>query len=77
VPTLLRIGPHRFHFHSREHDPPHVHVSSPGKEAVFNLDPVVEEGSTGYTRRDLRRIETVVRAHGEEFLRRWHEYFGP
>ena len=33
VPTLLRIGPYRFLFHSREHDPPHIHVeSSSGKD---------------------------------------------
>ncbi len=75
MPTVLRVGPCRFHFHSREHDPPHVHVSSPEGEAAFELGPVGRRGSSGYTRQELTRIEEIVVTHEKEFLRRWHEYF--
>ena len=40
VPTLLVDGPFRFHFHSREHDPPYVHVRSADGWAVFFLVPL-------------------------------------
>jgi hypothetical protein len=75
VPTLLQVGPYRFHFHSREHDPPHVHVRSANGSAIFFLTPVVLREQTGYTRRHLEQIERLVFAHRLEFLRRWHEYF--
>ncbi len=60
MPTIPRVGTYRFYFHSREHDPPHVHVSSPDGEAAFDLDPVGRRGSSGYTRRDLTQIEEIV-----------------
>ena len=76
VPTLLRIGPYRFAIHSNDHPPPHVHVKSPGGRAAFLLGPVEYRDSTGYTRRELTRIEELVRRHESEFLRRWRERFG-
>lgn len=75
VPTLLRIGPYRFYFYSREHDPPHVHVESAQGSAVFTFGPVGVMRAKGYTRRELGRLEEIVRRHEAEFLERWHEYF--
>ena len=75
VPTLLRIGPYRFFFHSQEHDPPHRHVESADGAAVFNLTPAGLVRARGYNRRHLARIEEIVTNHEAEFLRRWHEYF--
>ena len=75
VPTVLRFGPYRFHFHSREHDPPHVHVESVGGRAVFVLVPIKLHESRGYTRRELRQIGAIVGIHRNTFLRRWHEHF--
>ena len=38
MPTVLRIGPHRFHFYSRENDePPHIHVTRDDIESKFWL----------------------------------------
>jgi hypothetical protein len=75
VPTLLRIGPHRFHFHSREHDPPHIHVESSSGKAVFALTPIKLTDSKGYTRRETRQIHEIVLVHRRAFLDRWHEHF--
>jgi len=41
MPTVLRIGPYRFHFYSREGtEPPHIHVARDDFEAKFWLQPV-------------------------------------
>ncbi len=75
VPTVLRSGPYRFHFHSREHDPPHIHVDSSDGNAVFGLLPVLLLRRKSYTPRQLEQIERLIINHRREFLRRWHEHF--
>ena len=41
MPTVMRIGPYRLHFYSREdHEPPHIHVTRDDLEAKFWLRPV-------------------------------------
>jgi hypothetical protein len=41
MPTVMRIGPYRFHFYSRENnEPPHIHVTREEMEAKFWLRPV-------------------------------------
>jgi hypothetical protein len=76
VPTILRMGPYRFLFHSREHEPPHVHVESPDGWAVFDIAPVEFRRGRGYTRRELHQLHEVVVIHQTRFLRRWDEHFG-
>ena len=76
MPTLLRIGAHRFQFHSREHDPPHVHVRSPDAWAEFELSPTRLRASREYTDRELGRIVEIVIRHRAQFLGRWDEYLG-
>jgi Domain of unknown function (DUF4160) len=75
VPELLRLGPYRFHFHAREHDPPHVHVDSADAKAVYLLSPESLDRNRGYTPRHLKEIRTLVMAHRHEFLRRWDDFF--
>lgn len=39
--TILRIGPYRFHFYTREPgEPVHIHVERDDKEAKFWLQPL-------------------------------------
>ena len=41
MPTVLRIGPFRFHFYSDEYnEPPHIHVATADGECKFWHDPV-------------------------------------
>lgn len=75
VPTLLRIGPYRFHFYAGDHAPPHVHVESAGADAVYRLEPVLRVRRSGYTPRQLREVEQLIVTNSSEFLRRWHEHF--
>lgn len=39
MPTILRLGPYRFHFYSDElKEPPHIHVETPEGECKFCLN---------------------------------------
>ena len=41
MPTILRIGPYRFHFYSDEsEEPPHIHIRSGDGDCKFWLNPV-------------------------------------
>ena len=41
MPTILRVGPHRFFFYSSDrNEPPHVHIERDDKLAKFWLEPV-------------------------------------
>jgi hypothetical protein len=78
-PFVHRFGPYRFYFWSNENratgEPPHIHVTSPGGEAVFWLTPVPLRERWGYTDREVARIRRIVVAHQEELLRHWREFF--
>ena len=78
MPTVLRIGPHRYFFYSNENDePPHIHVSRDRSTAKFWLDPtVILAGNTGFRASEINRIHAVVVDHREQLLEAWHEHFG-
>lgn len=76
MPTVLRIGPYRFFFYSGDGDePPHIHVERDDKIAKFWLDPVRLQNSGGFKRKEISRIQNIVREYQEEILEKWHEYF--
>lgn len=66
MPTVLRVGPYRFHFYSDEgSEPPHIHVRCADGEAKFWLAPVGLAGNRGLQPRQLREIENLVFEHRE------------
>ncbi len=76
MPAVLREGPSRFYFWSRENnEPPHVHVQRERFEAKFWLDPVELAGNWGFARHELREMERLVRQHRDLLLERWREHF--
>jgi hypothetical protein len=77
MPDLLRHGPYRIYFWSRENDEaPHVHVKRDRDEAKFWLEPIVElAGNWGFARHELTRVRRMVEEHREELLEAWHEHF--
>ncbi|MDA3872893.1 MAG: DUF4160 domain-containing protein [Kiritimatiellae bacterium] len=75
MPTVLRIGPYRFHFYSREnHEPPHIHVARDDQEAKFWLNPVYISKNYGFSSEELRTIEKHVTLHHGKLLKAWEKY---
>ena len=44
--------------------------------AKFWLEPVALERAGGFSRAELSAIVKLVEEHREQFLGRWHEFFG-
>jgi hypothetical protein len=77
MPTVLSHGPYRFFFYSGDRDePPHVHAERDACEAKFWLEPVRLERSTGFSTKELNRIQEITQDHQIMFLRSWHDFFG-
>jgi len=77
MPTVLRIGPHRFYFWSHElNEPPHIHIDRDGCTAKFWLEPVALAKNIGFRAHELRLIETLVNQHQADFLEAWNGHFG-
>jgi hypothetical protein len=77
MPTVLRIGPYRFHFYSREdREPPHIHVSRDDYEVKFWLQPVALAANYGFSTAELRDIERLVQQHCETLIRAYTELHG-
>ena len=75
-PTVLRVGPFRFFFFSREEIRPHVHVEAADGEAKFWLEPDTELArSHGFTERDLRRIWLIIDERRTELRDAWNRHF--
>lgn len=63
-PTVLREGPFRLYFFSREEPRMHVHVSHPDGEAKFWLAPeVTVADSVGLSAHQLNQAQDVVQRH--------------
>ena len=76
MPTVLRTGPYRFYFYSHEpNEPPHVHVDREVMSAKFWLDPVVLAANYGFSARELRAVQGIVKEHQQELLEAWNGYF--
>lgn len=56
--------------------PAHVHVERDDASAKFWLEPVRFEGSRGFGRGEIQRLERLVADSAVDLLRSWNEYFG-
>jgi len=75
-PTVLRSGPYRFFFFSNEAgEAAHIHVQRDKMLAKFWLEPVQLARSTGFSPRELRRVESIVAENIDLLLEAWNEYF--
>jgi hypothetical protein len=74
MPTILRIGRHRFFFFSNEgNEPPHIHVESGDKYAKYWLTPIALARSAGYNAQELSQIRFLVEKHRSFFKEKWNE----
>lgn len=75
MPTVLRVGPYRFHFYSDERgEPAHIHVRSSEGECKFWLDPITLSKNRGLAPHVVRDIERLVYENHELLLQKYHEY---
>ena len=76
MPTVLRHGPYRIYFYSHEpNEPPHVHVDRDNLSAKFWLNPVSLAVNLGFSARELRQVERIVRENQVQLLEAWNGYF--
>ncbi len=76
MPTIKRIGPHRFFFFSNEGgEPPHVHVETAENAAKFWLNPIGMAWSAGYNSKQLRQLRELISENVQEFEQQWYEHF--
>ena len=75
-PTVFREEGYRFFFFSREEARMHVHVLSGDGEAKYWLEPEIALAkSIGYSSKQLKRIELLVRGHKYELISGWQRHF--
>lgn len=76
MPTTMRLGPYRFYFYSHDCDEPrHTHVDREAVSAKFWLDPdVALAHDYGFSRKDLRDIERVIRDNLETLRNEWDAF---
>jgi len=76
MPTILRIGPHRFLFYASDGDEPvHVHVRRDDCMAKFWIRPVRLAVNIGFPAKELRAIQKIVEEKQAEIERSWNEFF--
>ena len=77
MPTVMRIGPYRFHFYSREEsEPPHVHAAREDREAKFWLRPVSLASNHGFMNAELSRLQRLVEEHCQKLLDAYSDRHG-
>jgi len=76
MPTVMKLGPYRFHFYSDEgNEPPHIHVAMPDGECKFWLDPVRLARNRGISPQNIRDIERKIFEYRDFLEDKFHECF--
>ena len=76
MPTVLRYEAYRIYFYSHEpNEPPHVHIDRDNLSAKFWLNTVSLARNRGFSARELRQVERIVRDNQQQVLEAWNEYF--
>jgi Domain of unknown function (DUF4160) len=76
MPTVLRLGPHRFFFYAGDrNEPAHVHVERDDNLAKFWLDPVRLQNAQGFSNKELRRIQRQIEQRQIFLMESWDAFF--
>src|SRR6476646_3540722 len=77
MPTVLRIGPYRFHFYSCEaNEPPHIHVAREDFEVKFWLHPVSLAANYGFSTAEINRIRKLVEGNCDFLIEAYRRFHG-
>ena len=76
-PTVLRYKPFRCFFFSREEARMLVHVSGPGGETKFWLEPQVALAQAeGLDKKSVNELQKQVVEHAEDLEKAWKKHLG-
>lgn len=76
MPTVLKIGPYRFFFFSKENnEPAHIHISAGDREAKIWLTSLTLAYSYGFKPHEMAQLIAMVREHQTTFQEAWNEHF--
>ncbi len=77
MPTVLRCGPYRLLFYASDFQGPiHVHVRRDANLAKFWVAPVRLALNIGFSNKELRTIEKLVKRHEGRIIGDWNAFFG-
>ena len=77
MPTVLRIGPYRFHFYSREsNEPPHIHVAREDFEVKFWLNPVAVAANYGFPPAEVNLIRKLIEENCDFLIEAYRRFHG-
>lgn len=77
MPTILRIGPYRFHFYSREdNEPSHIHIERDDLECKFWLEPVALARNFGFPGAELNKLAELVEINKVTLIESWNKVHG-
>jgi hypothetical protein len=77
MPTVLRIGPYRFHFYSREsNEPPHIHVARGDVEVKFWLQPISVAFNYGFPSSEVNSIRRLVEENCDFLIDAYRSFHG-
>jgi hypothetical protein len=77
MPTILRIGPYRFHFYSREdNEPAHIHIERDDLECKFWLEPVALARNFGFPGAELNKLAELVEINKVTLIESWNKVHG-
>lgn len=77
MPTLFVInGKIRIVIFPRDHNPPHVHVIGPEREAKFSITEISLIENKGFSTRELKLITSYLTERHELLLEKWENIHG-
>ncbi|MCM1030738.1 MAG: DUF4160 domain-containing protein [Oscillibacter sp.] len=77
MPEILRLFGLKFYIYTRDHQPPHVHVTSQDGIARFAIEDVVKLiDNAGMKQKDLKLAESIIEDNRENILNEWTKIHG-
>lgn len=78
MPTILFIDGYRFFFYSNEGDEPiHINVEKAENSGKIWLEPSVNiVYMHGFTNKEIKKIEQIIKDNLVTLVKKWDEYFG-
>ena len=62
-------------FYSDDHEPVLVHICNAGREAKYNVQPMMMVYNHGFKKHELSLIESILEENTDVILDRWQEFF--